>query len=292
MLRHYARPHREEAMPLVEVGGIDLYYEIHGQLDGTGPRLLNISGTGGDLRRSMPDRFPLNRRFGVLSYDQRGLGRSSKPAREYTMADYADDAASLVRSLGWAPCHVVGTSFGGMVALNLAVRHPEVIERLVLNCTSAGGASASYPLHELADLDPEEAFETRMRLMDSRWDPDADEPIPGLGPFYEFVAAQARRPIGPEELAGLRRQLAARQGHDVVGQLAAITHPTLVCAGRYDVTAPVANSELLAERMPNATLRVFEGGHLFMLQDRRAFDAMGDHLLGVAADVPSVVVPA
>jgi 3-oxoadipate enol-lactonase len=271
-------------MPFVEVGGIDLYYEIHGQVDGAAPRLLNISGTGGDLRRTFPDRLPLNARFEVLSYDQRGLGRSSKPARDYTMADYADDAAGLLGALGWGPCHVAGTSFGGMVALTLAVRHPELIDRLVLNCTSAGGVSSSYPLHELADLPPEEVFATRMRLMDSRWDPDAEEPIPGLGPFYELFAAQARESPEPEVLAGLRRQLDARAGHDVGDQLGSIHSPTLVCAGRYDHIAPVSNSEFLVERLPDATLRVFEGGHLFMIQDRRAFDTMGDHLLGTLDD--------
>ena len=80
-------------MPFVAANGIDIYYEVHG----TGPRLLNISGSGNDLRRSPAAVLPVNRSFETLSYDQRGLGQTSKPATDYTMQEYADDAAALSR---------------------------------------------------------------------------------------------------------------------------------------------------------------------------------------------------
>lgn len=261
-------------MPFAAVNGIDIYFEVHG----AGPPLLNISGSGNDLRRSPASILPVNKVFETLSYDQRGLGQTSKPETEYTMAEYADDAAALIREMGWASCHVLGTSFGGMVALNLAVRHPDLVDRLVLCCTSPGGVAPSYPLHDLAGLDPAEAFATRMRLTDRRWDPDADEPIPGLGAFYDQMVLAAEARPDPEQLVGLGRQLAARARHDVVADLASITQPTLVCAGRYDDIAPMENSQLMAEQIPSATLQVFEGGHVFMVQDRSAFPAIIDFL--------------
>ena len=76
----------------------------------------------------------------------------------------------------------------------------------------------------------------------------------------------------------MRRQLTARAGHDVVDELGLIHAPTLVCAGRYDDLAPLANSELLAERIPNARLEVFDGGHIFMIQDPTVFPAIASFL--------------
>jgi 3-oxoadipate enol-lactonase len=104
-------------MPIACLNDLSLYYERAG----TGPRLLFISGTGADLRNK-PNVFdgPLGQAFDVLAYDQRGLGQSDKPAIDYTMADYADDAAALMTEIGWDKAHVIGVSFGGMVAQELA----------------------------------------------------------------------------------------------------------------------------------------------------------------------------
>ena len=124
-------------MPFVRVGDIEVYYER----GGSGPRLLFISGTGGDLRRR-PSVFerPIARHFEILTYDQRGLGQTSKPDREYTMAEYAADAVGLLDAVGWDRCHVMGVSFGGMVAQEMAIRYPMRVDRVVLACTSSGGA--------------------------------------------------------------------------------------------------------------------------------------------------------
>ncbi len=87
------------------------------------------------------------------------------------MADFAADADALLDAVGWDDCLVIGMSFGGMVALEFAIRHRERVRRLVLACTSAGGAGgASFPLHELVDLDPVERVTSQIGLLDSRWD--------------------------------------------------------------------------------------------------------------------------
>jgi 3-oxoadipate enol-lactonase len=273
----------------VDLGAVTLYFERVdgrrgagrsagkgvGTTEEAGDRLLFISGTGGDLRNP-PSVFegPLGSSFDLLAYDQRGLGQSSVPEGPYTMADYADDAAGLLEHVGWDSCLVMGASFGGMVAQELAIRHPDVVTRLVLACTSAGGAGgASYPLQELELLRGKERIERQLELMDTRWTPGRrltqlrkwKMMVDGFGAYL------ARSTPSPEQRRGAALQLEARSHHDTWDRLAAITCPTLVCGGRFDGIAPPANSERLAERIPGATLALFGGGHQFLWQDRSAY---------------------
>ena len=261
-------------MPFVDVRDLTMYYEIHG----AGPPLLHISGSGGDLRRTAPGRSTLNEDLEGLHYDQRGLGQTSAGDGQPTMAEFADDAAALCAALGWDRCHVVGTSFGGMVAQHLAIRHPELVDRLVLNCTSPGGPQPSYPLHELQRLPPEERADAWMPVLDTRYVPG--EEIPGLGALTDYFRdGQAADPPA-DVAAGFARQLEARRTHDANSGLAGITAPTLVCAGSYDGIAPVSNSEAIVAMIPDAALEVFEGGHIFMLQDPQAMPRIREFLLG------------
>ncbi|MDP3745948.1 MAG: alpha/beta hydrolase [Phenylobacterium sp.] len=263
-------------MPTVHVNGVSIYFERAGE----GPPLLFISGTGGDLRNK-PNQFdgPLARAFDLVSHDQRGLGRSDKPDRPYSMADYADDAAGLMAHLGWDQAHVVGVSFGGMVAQELALSHPGRIDRLVLACTSPGGAGgASYPFHEIEHLTGEARAKHLIPISDTRRDaawaaanPETYAQLVALGSADPFAEEPGRR-------QGAHRQLEARKDHDTWDRLGDIAAATLIAAGRYDGVALPETQEKMAARIPGATLRFFEGGHLFMLQDRAAVPAMVEFL--------------
>ncbi len=263
---------------------VSLYYEFQG----AGERLLFISGTGGDLRHQprLTD-GPLVETFEVLTYDQRGLGQSSVPAWPYAMADFADDAARLLDDVGWQDCLVFGISFGGMVAQELAIRHPERVRRLALACTSAGGAGgASYPLHELVQLGPEERSAHRMELLDTRWDDAWQRANPEMVALIGERMGLEGENGGPSP--GLTNQLAARAEHDTAGRLDAIACPTFVCGGRFDGIAPPANSEFLARAIPGAQLALFDGGHAFFMQDAAAGPAVIAFLSGgtPGADAP------
>ncbi len=265
-------------MPFIQAGDIRIYYEMAGQ----GPRLLFINGTGGDLRNPMgPMQSPLARHFTLLSFDQRGLGRTSKPDGPYTMRGYADDAARLLNAVGWVRCHVLGYSFGGMVAQEFAIRHPHRVDKLVLCVSSPGGAGgASYPLQDLARLGPEERARRGIALADLRRTPawQASHPDEAARYIAQALAAERAHADEPGWAEGKARQLEARRGHDTYDRLGRIQAPTLVCGGRYDGIALAATQERMAARIPGAELRMFEGGHLFVIQDKAAYPAIIDWL--------------
>ena len=265
-------------MPVATVNGLSLYFERAG----AGPPLLFISGTGGDLRNK-PNVFdgPLAKRFDLLAYDQRGLGQTEKPDLPYSMADYADDAAALMTAQGWHEAFVLGVSFGGMVAQELALRHPQRVTKLVLACTSPGGAGgASFPFHEIEHL----KGEARARYMIPISDTRRDDAWAAANPdqYALFVAMGVADPFAdePGHAMGAHGQLYARAAHDTWDRLPEIACPTMIAAGRYDGIALPATQEKMAARIPGAKLQWFEGGHLFIIQDRTAAPAMADFLNG------------
>lgn len=253
-------------VPMATLNGIEIYFEERG--DGVPVLFCNGSGASIETSGLLVDVFASRAR--VLVHDQRGLGRTEIPAGPYTMAEYAADALALLDHVGWRTARVFGISFGGMVAQEIAVTAPERVERLVLACTSSGGAGgASYPLHTLEDLEAEARAELGLRLMDTRFSAQwlADHPLDKA--LAEQLASRAQ-PSDPERRRGMREQLLARADHDVTDRLARITCPTMIAAGRYDGIAPLANSEAIAARIPHAKLKVYEGGHGFFAQDGAA----------------------
>jgi 3-oxoadipate enol-lactonase len=264
-------------VPTATLNGIEVYYERRG----SGPPLLFLNGSGATLAGSGLLVGPFADRFDLLAHDQRGLGRTTVPPGPYAMADYAADAAALLDHVGWDRCRVAGISFGGMVAQELAVTHPERIERLALLCTSAGGdGGASYPLHELADLSDAERSAREPLLLDTRFTPPWLADHPNDRAMVDFMAAGRAAPRTSEQRRGEAEQLAARRGHDVFDRLGRVTCPTLVAAGRFDGIAPLANSEAIAAGIAGSELRVYEGGHAFVAQDPAAFPEIVEFLAG------------
>ncbi len=267
-------------MPFITFRDLQMYYETRGK----GPRLLVISGTGGDLRRS-PSIFemPIAQHFEILAYDQRGLGQTSRPDIPYNMLDYADDGNALLEAVGWDRCLVMGISFGGMVAQEFALCYPHRVERLVLASTSSGGAGgASYPLQELSQLAVEEYARRILYLTDTRRDAVWQAANPSQ---FQFLLDQmlAGLQVGADEpgrQTGARRQLEARALHDTYDRLPNLRVPVYICGGRYDAIATPANLEAMQKQIPEVRLELFEGGHLFFIQDPRAYERIVAFLQG------------
>jgi 3-oxoadipate enol-lactonase len=273
-------------MPLANVRDLRMYYE----LQGNGARLLYVGGSNGDLRRK-PNIFDslLGGQFSVLAYDQRGLGQTDKPAGGYTMADYAADAAALLDAAGWQSCMVFGVSFGGMVAQEVAIRYPERVTALVLACSSSGGKGGkSYPIEEFADLPVKERLRKSLPIQDSRRDPAWQESH--TDEFDALVAQSAAANSAGGAATGMSRgQLAARAAHDTYDRLPALKMPVFICGGRYDGQAPPANQEAIHAQVPGSRLEFFEGGHLFLAQDPRAYEQVVAFLKG---DLKTKAAPA
>ncbi len=262
-------------MPTAHVNGIDVYYERSGQ----GRRLLFFNGSGATLESAGPLIEPYRARFEVLVHDQRGLGRTEIPPGPYSMKDYAADAVALLDHVGWPSCRVIGVSFGGMVAQEFAVTSPNRVERLALACTSPGGPDrSSYPLHELGPLDDPAQAERMLGLLDTRFTPEYLSSHPAEQALASMFTTRRQVATSEEQRRGEREQLLARQGHDVIDRLCDVTCPTLVAAGRYDGIAPLVNSETIVSRIPDSELRVYEGGHIFFVQDPCAMPELVDFL--------------
>jgi 3-oxoadipate enol-lactonase len=257
-------------MPVDRVNGVELYWEQRG----SGARLLFFNGSGLTLQAVRPLLDPLAASFDLLAWDYRGFGRSAPVTHPYSMADVAADAAGLLEVTGWESCRLVGVSFGGMVAQEFAVTHPQRVERLALACTSAGGeGGSSYPLQELLELPPGQRAAAELKVADRRWDQRWLDAHPVDRALAERVTAAAQDQQDPAAEAAYAAQLQAREGHDVWDRLGAITCPVLVGYGIYDGIAPARDSEMIASRVRGAELYGYEGGHGFLLQDPAALPA-------------------
>ena len=237
----------------------------------TGRPLVVLNGTGSDLRNvPNPLAWPIARRFEVLAYDHRCLGRSEQhdPDHQPTMADFALDTLALCAAEGIDEFDLIGVSFGGMVAQEVAIAAGRRVVSLVLCCTSSGGAGgASYPIHQLYDgtLDRDES----VHLWDTR---ALDDKLLEA----QLKAGFADRPAVPPR--GLLQQVEARRLHDTWDRLDRIEADTFVACGDYDGVAPVENSRNLARRIHGAEMASFEGGHFFLRQDRSAWAHIIDFL--------------
>lgn len=183
------------------------------------------------------------------------------------MAQYAADAVAVADQLGWKSFDVLGISFGGMVAQELAVTYPERVTRMVLCCTSSGGAGgSSYPLHELAFLDSEIRVDRSLILSDTRfndqWFVDHPEDL--------IYRRSSEVTSGADKRRGELLQLDARRLHDVWDRLPNVTAEVLIASGTFDGIAPPANGQAIASRIAASAYREYNGGHMFFIQDRQA----------------------
>ena len=249
-------------MEAIEANGTSISFSRSGK----GLPLLLLHGAEAD--HSMFDAFAplLADDFTVIAYDQRDSGGTRNRSTPYGFEELADDAAALIAALGHQRAHVFGTSFGGVIAQVLAVRHPERIDRLVLSSTFRPGA----PLPSINPDFPRFA-ELRSRLPDS------------IGEFAKFFFTPDYLAGHPEALsvfAGNKRteDQKARRGavipRPISVDIAGITAPTLVLVGAEDRLIPPAHTLSLAREIAGARTVTIPGvGHVGTRQNPAAVAA-------------------
>lgn len=245
---------------------VELYYES----TGAGAPVLLVMGLGMTATgwwRTVP---VLSRELRVLAFDNRGVGRSGRPPGPYTVPRMADDAVAILDAEGLDRAHVYGISLGGMIAQEIALRHPDRVERLVLGATAPGG-KASVPA-EKATTD----------FLRRRGGMTAEEAVWGSVPYNYGPATRAEHAerIGEDIVQRLRypiegrfydAQLAAALGHDAADRLPDIAAPTLVVHGEEDRLVPFGNGERITHAIPGARLeRLPRAAHLYPTDDPTA----------------------
>ena len=262
-------------MATANVNGHELHYLRRGEGE---PLLLVMGMSGTHLTWGEPFLRLLERDFEVITYDHRGVGKSSRTEPGYSIADLANDAAALLDHLGLESAHVLGISMGGMVAQELALRDPGRVRTLTLGCTYSGGEGSALTSPEVSErLSDAWQAGDRERAIRTGWEANVS-----AGFAQDEDAFQSFRQIAldlPVPLPVILGQVQAIYGHDTAERLAEIGAPALVIHGTEDQMLPVANGRMIAERIPGARLEIFDGvGHLFWVEEpERAAALLREH---------------
>jgi len=248
-------------VPFIRVGGLSFRYQVTGR----GQPLLLLGGFGRSIEHWLDLEPALGKTFTVISLDLRGSGGSDAPIGRYSTAKMADEAAEIMKCIGFGEgFHVFGLSLGGMVAQELAIRHPDRVNRLILAATSAGnGPGFQTPVISGAGLGAmllaaTLPTPTAIRLT-AHWISAPGFISSNSGVADRWHGIYKRWPPKPVGLAG---QIAAASQHHTVERLGMIRSETLVLHGDADRFITPAAATLIASRIPRSHMKWFVGaGH-------------------------------
>lgn len=233
----------------VDLRGGRTAFRVDGPADGA--LLVLVHGLQIGQTLFAPLRRHLASTFQVLTYDQRDCGTSAYPPADYATDELADDLAALVTALGHRSAHVLGTSFGGMVAQAFALRHPDLLGRLVLGATSQSPFRADRVAGPVAGL---------LAALGAGDTGRAATLLAQLAPATGPATRDAGTPC--DRGAALARRFAATRGFDTRGSLGAVAAPTLVLHGREDTFVPLEDVLAMVAELPDADLLLLSGaGH-------------------------------
>jgi 3-oxoadipate enol-lactonase len=240
---------------IISANGQDLYYEVHG----AGEPVVLIMGIGYDSSLWMLHQVPaLARNFEVIVFDNRDVGRSGAARSAYDIADMADDVAALLDALGIERAHVIGLSMGAMIAEELALRHRERVDCLVLSGPDLAPArQAFHPIAVWSWIKANDSSGASFAAQQfvSLFSTAFLRTPAAVQQTIDFLSANPH-PVAP---AAYARQADAYLKYDPSNRLAGITAPTLVVVGEQDVLTPPWIAREVADAIPGARLEIVKG---------------------------------
>ena len=268
-------------MPTAHVNGISINYQIDGA-DTAKETIVLINGLADDLT-SWGFQVPalVEAGYRVVSFDNRGIGKSDRPAGPYSSKQLAADAKALVDQLGISGFHLMGVSMGGMISEEYAIAYPGDLKSVTLACTYGKADAFCQTMFAMwADLARQVSVPFVMRDV-ALW--------AFTGPFFEERAADAAEFAAA--MAGLDQsvetylaQLSVIQTHDATDRIGQLKVPTLVLAGEEDILIPVRLSRQLQAAIPGARWKTVPGGHACLWESPDPFNnAFIDFVRSVSA---------
>jgi len=276
-------------MPIARVNGINMAYDVSGH----GEPLVLIMGPGGTRQSWFFQKRAFSKHFKVITFDNRGIGKSDKPDEPYTINTLADDTVGLMNHLGIDKAHILGVSGGGRVAQEVAINYPQRVIKLVLASTTHGGEDEVTPEMQKVlgvmdyfsendtlkagmsrcpvcqiELQKKELWEHQWaahRQQMLEWARNADWQSMASQSFNKrlykmFISLLAWLQVKMGDTGTYVKYIEASVGNSTLDRLHMIKAPTLVIIGTEDRLCPPHSSEVIAERIPNAKLVRIEGG--------------------------------
>nr|MDO8081329.1 alpha/beta fold hydrolase [Candidatus Freyarchaeota archaeon] len=255
-------------MTIMKINDFEIYYEIHGEKNET--PLVLIMGLGGDIIGWTFQLPEFSKKYRVIAFDNRDVGRTSKTDISYTMDTMAEDTYNLLTKLGVKKAHILGLSMGGMIAQTFAINYPKMVRSLILCDTiprGSKGLSALTIWKEIIKNMPRELFikETLVWTFTSESLENKAYVEMLVGEFLKYPYIQP-----PEAFI---RQCNAIDKFDVLERLKEIKAPTLVVVGDKDILTPVWHAKEIASRIPKAELKIIPGcGHALNFEKAKEFN--------------------
>jgi pimeloyl-ACP methyl ester carboxylesterase len=247
-----------------------IYHESHG----TGDPVVLIAGFASGAWQWFNQIDDLSTQFRVITFDARGISRSKLADGEtVSIKAIADDICEFLDELKIEKASILGTSFGGFVAQDFALRYPERLNKLILACTSFGGKNHVLPdnieaLSAFSSISNLNSLERIRKFMIPAFTKDFAE---NNFDIIEQVCKLRGANKVPESV--YLQQLQAATTFDTESKLSRITAETLVITGDKDQVVPMQNSINLVNTIPNSRLEIIENsGHLFFIEQAEKFN--------------------